>query len=435
MPGDSALAGEPGTGAMKMKPNESGAPGEKARKPLWQRTFASVRYENYKWVWLGSCTEHIGEFMEIAALLWMVNEISGSPFILTLVSASRFIPMVIISPLGGVLTDQTNRMNLLKFTLLGFAGLSVILGILVITGLISIPYIIVIALMIGVVTSFNHPARASIVPNLVDKEDLLNAVSLDTASVMAARVVAMPIAGMVIAAFGVVPIFFLRAAGALIAIFWLSRVSVKLTSSGTGKKNPWKSLVEGLRYVAGYGVVLTLVFLYIIPQFASQTYSSLLPIFAVDVFKVGASGYGYLQAAPGLGSVTSLVLLASAGAGKNKGGLLFATGMVLGLALIVFGMSTWFIFSLLLLVIVGGMTTAFMALSTTLIQGFIPDQVRGRVMSLKEIFFGLGPAFGLIFGGIAETTGAPIATAYLGMVCFLISFILLLALPQVRRLQ
>jgi len=402
---------------------------------LWQRTFASVRYKNYRLVWLGSCTEHIGEFMELAALLWLVNEISGSPFILTLVGASRFMPMVIFSPIGGVVSDRINRRNLLTATLLATTVLSILLGILVFTELITIRYIIVIALLCGVTTSFNHPARAAMVPNLVEKKHLLNAVSLDTASVMAARVIAMPIAGMLIAVTGVVPIFFMRAIGAVIAIFWLSRVKVPPTPTEARKGNPWKNLVEGLRYVTGYGVVLTLVVLYLLPQFASQTYTSLLPIFAVDIFKVGASGYGYLQAAPGLGSVASLVFLASLGVGKNKGWLLFSAGMVLGLALIAFGMTAWFLFSLFLLIIIGGMSTAFMALSTTLIQALIPDQVRGRVMSLREISFGLGPAFSLIFGGIAERTGAPLATAYLGMVCFFIPFALMLALPNVRRLE
>lgn len=423
------------TATKNIKPTQKELPPSIANTTLWQRTFESLRYKNYRWLWLGSCTEHIGEFMELAALLWLVNEISGSPFILTLVGASRFMPMVIFSPIGGVVSDRINRRNLLVAALLASAVLSIVLGILVITELIAIRHIIVIALLFGVTTSFNHPARAAIVPNLVKKKHLLNAVSLDTASVMAARVIAMPIAGMVIAVAGVVPIFFLRAVGALVAIFLLARVKVPPTPAEAIKGNPWKNLVEGLRYVAGYGVVLTLVLLYLLPQFANQTYTNLLPIFAVDIFKVGASGYGYLQAAPGLGSVVSLVFLASLGAGKNKGRLLFSAGMILGLALIVFGMTSWFFFSLFLLIIIGGMATAFMALGTTLIQEVIPDQVRGRVMSLREISFGLGPAFSLIFGGIAEQTGAPLAIVYLGIVCFFVPFALILALPRVRQLE
>ncbi len=416
-----------------MKPTEP--PVSMTDTTVWQRMFASVRSKHYRWLWMGSCTEHIGEFMELAALLWLVNEISGSPFILTLVGACRFMPMVIFSPVGGVVSDRMNRKTLLAISLLAGTVLSVVLGVLVLTGLIAIRHIIVIALLFGVTTSFNHPARAAIVPNLVEKKHLLNAVALDTASVMAARVIAMPIAGIVISMAGVVPVFFMRAVGALVALFWLSRVNVPPTPDEAATRNPWKNLIEGLRYVTGYGVVLTLVLLYLLPQFVNQTYTNLLPIFAVDIFRIGASGYGYLQAAPGLGSLASMIFLASLGTGQNKGRLLFAAGMILGLTLIVFGFSSWYLFSLCLLVLIGAMATAFMALSTTLIQGIIPDRVRGRVMSLREISFGLGPAFSLVFGLIAEQTGAPLAVVYLGLVCFSVSFILMLTVVNVRQLE
>lgn len=402
---------------------------------LWHRVFASLRYRNYRLVWLGSCTEHIGEFMEVGALLWLVNQLTDSPFMLTVVGSARFVPMVFFSFLGGVASDRMNRKTVLLLSLLAQCFLSTALGLLVATGLVEVWHIIVVALLCAVLTSFNHPARASIIPNLVKKEQLLNAISLDSASVMAARVVGMPIAGIMIGVMGVTPVFFVRVVGNLVAMFWLSWVQVPATPLEARKKNPWRNLVEGLRYVAGYGVVLTLVILYLIPQFANQTLTNLLPIFAVKIFKVGATGYGYLQAAPGLGSVLALIALASMGNARHKGWMLFSSGVILGLALMAFAATTWFWLSLVLLVIVGGMTMAFMALSTTLVQVIIPDEVRGRVMSLREISFGLGPAFSLIFGAMAERTGAPLATAALGMVCFFLALAFMLALPAVRRLD
>lgn len=402
---------------------------------LWQRLFTSLHYRDYRLIWLGSCTEHIGEFMEVGALLWLVNELTGSPFMLTVVGSCRFVPMIFFSFIGGVVSDRVNRKNLLLITLLAQAFVSAALGILVWTGLVTITHLIVVSLLSAVLTSFNHPARASIVPNLVKREQLLNAISLDTASVMAARFVGMPIAGILISVAGVTPVFFLRVAGALIAMFWLSWVHVPPTPPEARKRNPWKNLVEGLRYVCGYGIVLTLVILYIIPQFAGQTSTNFLPIFAQKVYMVGAAGYGYLQAVPGLGSVLALIVLASLGSPRHKGLLMFTSGIILGLALMAFGVMPWFIPSLLILIVVGGMTTAFMALGTTIIQTIIPDEVRGRVMSLREIFFGLGPAFSLIFGLMAEGTGVQLATVALGMVCFLIPIALMLALPTVRRLD
>ncbi|MBI2935144.1 MAG: MFS transporter [Chloroflexi bacterium] len=410
-------------------------PGPAARPSLLQRVFASVSYRNYRLVWLGSCTEHIGEFMEIAAMLWLVNDLTHSPFLLTVVGAFRFLPMVVFSMLGGVATDRMNRRNLLVITLVAFGLVSLVLGFLVSTGSVALWHILVAALLVGVITSFNHPARASMVPNLVKKEHLLNAISLDSASVMAARVVGMPIAGLAIAAWGVTPIFFLRVFGAALAIVWLSFVKVPPTPAEAKKRNPWKNLVEGLHFVAGHGIVLSLVIIYLLPQFANQSYTNFLPIYATDIFQVGASGYGFLQAAPGLGSVVILFFLASLGAGRHKAWLLFASGMVLGLSVAAMAVTSWYPGFLLLLVISGGMGTAFMALSTTLIQNIISDDIRGRVMSLREISFGLGPALSLIIGGMAQTTGVPLAMAILGMVCFLVPLVFVAAAPKLRRLD
>ncbi len=402
---------------------------------IFRRIFASVQYRDYRLLWLGSCTEHIGEFMEIAALLWLVDDLTHSPFMLTLVGASRFLPMIVFSAIGGVATDRFNRRNLISITLLAFAIVSAALGFLVATGAVVLWHLIAAALLAGIITSFNHPARASLIPNLVKKEHLLNAISLDSASVMSARVIGMPIAGALIGTLGAAPIFFLRTGGALLAMLWLSRVKVPPTPSQAGRRNPWKNMLEGFKYVAGYGTVLVLVILYLLPQFAGQTYTNFLPIYAREIFKVGASGYGYLQAAPGLGSVAAVVFLASLGAGKHKAHLLLGSGMILGISVAAMAVTPWFPAFLLLLVIAGGMGTAFMALSTTLIQHIIPDEIRGRVMSLREVAFGVGPALSLAIGAMAENTGVGLAIGALGMVCFLIAFFVMLLAPKLRRLD
>ncbi len=399
---------------------------------LMYRTFVSLGYRDYRFVWLGSVIEHLGEWMELAALLWLVNELTHSPLMLTIVGSCRFIPMIIFPVFGGIAVDTMDRRRMLIFALLGAASVSIILAILVQTKTIAIWHIIILSLMGGVATSLNHPARQAIVPNLIKKEHLLNAISLDSVSVQASRFLATPIAGYLIYSFGVVPVFGARAAGALIAICWLLLVKVKLQPPAVTTKAPWRNVIDGLNYVRGSVLLLSLIPLYLIPMLIQNTSSNFLPIFAHDILKIGVKGYGFLQAAPGLGALASLVALAALPSYRVKGSLLFISSGILGIALVLFSVSIWTFLSLFLLVIIGGMITSFMTINTTLIQSHVSDVMRGRVMSLREIAYGIGPTGSLIFGAIAERTSTPFALELLGIICIVVSLSLPFLLSKVR---
>ena len=399
---------------------------------LLHRTFVSLGYRNYRLVWLGSVTEHLGEWMELAALLWLVNDLTHSPLMLTVVGSCRYLPMVIFPFLGGMVADRMDRRRLLILALLVAALLSIILAVLVKTGTVAVWHIILLSLMSGATTSFNHPARQSIVPNLIRREHLLNAISLDSASVQASRFIATPIAGYLIGSFGVVPVFGARAAGALLAICWLIYAKIELRPPQATTQPPWHNVIDGLRYVRGDVLLLSLVPLYLIPMLAQNTSNNFLPIFARDILKIGASGYGFLQAAPGLGALASLIGLAALPLYRLKGSILFFACGILGIAFVLFSVSSWTVLSLILLVITGGMITLFMTINSALIQSHVSDAMRGRVMSLREIANGLGPAGSLIFGAIAEQSGAPFALELLGILCVAASLSLALLLARVR---
>ena len=399
---------------------------------LLHRTFVSLGYRNYRLVWLGSVTEHLGEWMELAALLWLVNDLTHSPLMLTVVGSCRYLPMVIFPFLGGMVADRMDRRRLLILALLVAALLSIILAVLVKTGTVAVWHIILLSLMSGATTSFNHPARQSIVPNLIRREHLLNAISLDSASVQASRFIATPIAGYLIGSFGVVPVFGARAAGALLAICWLIYAKIELRPPQATTEPPWHNVIDGLKYVRGDVLLLSLVPLYLIPMLAQNTSNNFLPIFARDILKIGASGYGFLQAAPGLGALASLIGLAALPFYRLKGSILFFACGILGIAFVLFSVSSWTVLSLILLVIIGGMITLFMTINSALIQSHVSDAMRGRVMSLREIANGLGPAGSLIFGAIAEQSGAPFALELLGILCVAASLSLALLLARVR---
>jgi predicted MFS family arabinose efflux permease len=287
----------------------------------------------------------------------------------------------------------------------------------------------------GVATSFNHPARQAMVPNLVKKEHLLNAISLDSASVQASRFIATPFAGYLIASFGVVPVFGARAIGALLAVCWLKFVRISLQPPPAGVKTGFRNVIDGFRYVKGSALLLALIPLYLIPWIAQNTSNNFLPIFARDILKIGASGYGFLQAAPGLGAFASLIVLAAVPYYRVNVSLLFVTSGTLGLSLFLFSISTWPILSMLFLLIAGGMITSFTTINSALIQNHISDAMRGRVMSLREVANGVGPAGSLAFGLLAERTSAPFSLALLGVLCIAVSILVAFHLSKLRRVH
>ncbi len=396
--------------------------------------FIALGYRNFRFFWLSNLTEHIGEYMEVAAILWLVWEMTHSPLMLTIVGSSRYMVMIFLPLIGGVVADRVNRRNLLIVSLLGSAVLSIALLALSLTGLITVWHLIVISLLTGTMTSFNHPARQSILPNLIKKEHLLNAVSLHSVSNLASRMIGMVIAGYLIAILGVTPIFGIRALGLLLAIFWLALIKVPPTPSAARERTLWHNLTEGFNYLRGNTIILIMLALYLVPVLAINTSTNFMPVFAQDILHIGAVGYGYFQGASGLGAALGLIGLAMLTYYTGKVKLLFGAGVILGISLLGFSASSWVSLSLPLLVLGGGMQAGFMALNTALIQNSVPDALRGRVMSWRDVAFGLGTVTSILFGAIARYTGVPFSLGLLGGIVLFVFFLLILLLPKFRSL-
>ncbi|MBI4288797.1 MAG: MFS transporter [Chloroflexi bacterium] len=385
-------------------------------------------------MWLGSVSEHMGEWMENAAILWLVNEMTGSPFMATLVTFARMGPLAVFSFVGGLVVDRISRRNVLIIALLASTLLSFTLLVLVRSGSAAMWSILLISFLGGVATSFNHPARQTMVPNLVKREHLMNAISLDTTSVMASRVIATPIAGILIHFYGVTPVLGLRAAGAGIAIIWLLFIPSMLPPKNTQKRNPLQDLKQGFAYLRGQPVMLGQVIFWGLPSLAHAAFTALLPAFSKDVLHVGPVGYGFLQSATGLGSVVSLLTLATLGKVRRRGLTILASGMGMGLAFVGFAYSPWFAASVLLAIAVGSTNTSLTTVNNTVIQELLSDQMRGRVMSLREVMTGLGPGASLLVGSAAELTTLTVATAGLGAIIVAVPLALLLLPTRMRRL-
>lgn len=380
--------------------------------------------------------------MEAAALFWLVRQLTPSPFILGLTGFARFVPMVVVSFFGGVVADRFDRKKLLIITLVFFGLISAALWYMISTEKVQVWQVIVLSLMVGVVTSFNHPARAALVPNLVKRDQLLNAISLDLLAVMSSRLIGMPLAGYIMAYSGVAPVIALRVimiAVAIIVIIPMKTPPVLLEAAPQGagppvKRNGWKDLVVGLQYLRSERVVLIQVLLYLIPWFSTFAMQNLMPIFALDILKVDARGYGWLLTASGLGSVISLVGLASLGNYTHKGMILIVSGVLLGFFTIGFGASNIFFVSLILQVFYGITSNNFSTVNTAVVQEIIPDRVRGRIMSFRETTMALGTGGSLLAGMIAELSGVAWAVILLGLVSLFVALSLYWALPHMRKM-
>ncbi|MBI4296538.1 MAG: MFS transporter [Chloroflexi bacterium] len=396
------------------------------------RIFTSaILYRNYRLMWMGSWTEHMGEWMETTALLWLINQMTHSPLIATLMVTLRFLPMVVFSFFGGIAADRFNRRLLLISSLLFSAAISIALAVMVHTRLIMPWHLLVYSGLTGLVTSFNHPARSTLLPNLVKKEHYLNAIVLDNSSVTVSRIIGAPLAGFIIGTAGTTPVLGLRAVGALLAVFWLSWIRAPATPPEARRESPVRNFAEGMRYVGEHRQVLIQILLYLLPVFVNNTYTGLLPYHATNNLHIGPDLYGILNAAPGLGSVTATLTLAAANP-KNKGWWMLVGGITQGVGLILFAYSPFYFLSLLLLVLIGLATTMFMTLNNTIIQEAVSDRVRGRVMALREVSFGLGPAGSLVAGAMATTLGVSLALGSAGGFAIVVFLGIMVALPRTR---
>ena len=401
---------------------------------IFARAFTSiVLYRNYRLLWMGSWTEHLGEWMETTALLWLLNQMTNSPFMGTLLVTLRFVPLLLFAFVGGIVADRVNRRLLLIYALLASALLSITLAAVVHFGLARPWHLLVYSAVSGLIMGFNHPARNTLLPNLVKREHYLNAITLDNASVTASRILGAPMAGFIIAFAGTTPVLGLRGVGALLAIFWLSWVHAPATPPEAKKSTPLSNLVEGIRYVRQHRDVLTQVLLYLLPFFVTNSYTGLLPYFATNNLHIGPDLYGILNAAPGAGALLATFTLAALVNLRRKGLILLLGGIAQGVGLIFFAASSFYPLSLFMLAFVGAANTVFMTLNNTTIQEMITDQVRGRVMSLREVSLGLGPSGSLITGAIAVILGAPLALGFTGGLSITVLLSILIALPQTQH--
>lgn len=368
--------------------------------------------------------------METTALLWLMNEMTHSALMATLLVTLKALPMVVFAFIGGIVADRINRRMLLIYSLMACAVFSIFLAIFVHVGLIQPWHLLVYGALTGVSTSFNHPARSSLLPNLIKREHYLNAITVDNVSVTGSRVIGAILGGLVVSFAGTAPVLGVRAAGALLAMVWIYMIKAPETPADAKKKSPWHNFKEGMQYIGAHKSILGQVFLYILPIYVTNCYTGLLPYFATEVLHVGPIMYGLLSASPGLGSILVTFVVANFRNFARMRRVLLISGIAQGIALMVFAFCSIYILAVVVMMFMGAAGTAFMVINNTIIQQLVTDQVRGRVMSLREVSFGIGPAGSLISGALAGAVNTPFAFIVAGVITIAVLLGIRIAVPQ-----
>jgi len=371
------------------------------------RIFAALRHHDFRLFWGGQAVSLIGTWMQIVAQSWLVLTLSNSAFVLGALGALQFLPILALSVFGGVLADRLPRRQVLLATQAISLVLAVVLGVLTQLGLVRIVWVMLLALLLGVVNAVDMPTRQAFVVDLVAPEDLRNAIALNSAAFNSARLVGPAVAGVAIGALGLPAAFYLNGLSFIAAIAGLIfvRAGRRPVRRGVEAASVGEDLREGLRYVAQTPLVWLVIVLVALVGTFGMNFNVLVPVLARDVLNVGASGFGVLASAAGAGSLAAALLLAYL-AETPRPATLVAAAAALGVTEVLLGGVTHFDLALILLAASGFAMIFFTTLANTVLQTTTPDPLRGRVMSVySTVFAGTTPIGSLIIGGLAQAYG------------------------------
>lgn len=389
-----------------------------SRLPQGLRAF---RHRNFQLFWGSQLISMIGTWMQTVAQAWLLVELTnGNAVALGLLAATQFTPVLVLGLFGGVLADAVPKRQALIVTQVIAALLALVLGLLALTDTVQVWHIFVLAGLLGIVSAIEMPIRQSFVVEMVGREDIANAVALNSTVFHGARVVGPAVAGILIATVGLAACFLINAASyvAVIVGLLIMREEDLQAPPVSGLERSLRSvasqLAEGLRYVRNTPTTLMAIVMVSVVSTAALNFVVLLPLLSRDVLGGGATTYGFLSSAAGLGSLVGALSLAFGGAPSFRRVLAGAT--VIGLSMLGLSVSRWLPLSLLLMTVCGWGLIAMAATTNTIIQLNTPDHLRGRTVSVFTTFFaGSTPIGGVISGTIAATAGTPAAFIVAGV--------------------
>ncbi len=404
--------------------------GVRSRLSLLLRAF---QHRNYRFFFGGQIISLTGTWMQTVAQAWLVYRLTGSSVALGLVGFSSQIPVLLFATIGGTVADRYSRHRILVATQTISMILAFVLAGLTLTGLVQIWHVYVLAALLGTVNAFDIPTRQAFVVDMVGREDLINAIALNSSMFNSARIIGPAVAGVLVASIGEGWCFFVNAVSYTGVITGLLMMEIQVQERVPLPGSALSSVVEGFGYVGRTKPIRALLALLGCVSLVGMPYAVLMPIFADQILHGGARGLGLLMGASGVGALIGALRLAVRRNADDLGHVVTYAAMGFGVSLILFSLSRSFWLSAALLVPGGFCMMVEMASSNTLVQTMTPDALRGRVMAVYSMMFmGMAPFGSLLAGGLAHHLGAPITVAIGGVVCIVAGAGFGLRLPPFR---
>jgi MFS family permease len=400
------------------------------------RAFSSFKHRNYQLWFSGQLISVIGTWMQSIAQGWLVYQISHSEFALGLVSFAAAIPVLLITPWGGVVVDLVPRRTLLVITQTITMLLAFVLAALAFTNTVQVWHIMVLAVILGVVNAFDAPARQAIIVDLVGREDMTNAIALNSMMFNGARVLGPALGGFLLAWLGTAWCFLINGISFLAVIAGLVAMTIPIRQVTRRMEAPLRQFGEGLRYARDHRAIMGLLILAAVMSTFGMSYGALLPAFVDKVLHVDASGYGAINALIGVGALSGAFLMAVNDFYGKRGRMLLIASLIYPLVLAIFAYNGNFLLTLLLAF---GLGFGFMLQGNnmnSLLQLHVDDEMRGRVMSLYTLsFFGLSPFGSLLAGMLGERLPLPITISITAGIMLIGTLIIHFMIPEVRRME
>jgi MFS family permease len=393
--------------AVVSKSTEKAAGGAAARRQP-PALFRALRHRNFQLFFTGQMISLIGTWMDNIAEGWLVYRLTGSAVLLGTVSFAGQIPVFLLATLGGTMADRHNRHRIIIATQSVSMVLALTLAGLTLTGRIRVWEIIVLAASLGCVNAFDIPARQAFLVDMVGKEDLINAIALNSSMFNGARIIGPAIAGVLVASIGEGWCFFANGISYIAVITGLLLMKLGALAVAGRETSPFEHAAEGFRFVRNTAPIRALLLLIALMSLVAMPYAVLMPIFAGNVYHRGARALGWLMGATGIGALLGALTLATKKGGVHGLGRWVAFASAgFAICLILFASAPWFWLSLAMLVPAGFCMMLQMSSCNTLIQSMVPDRLRGRVMAVYSMMFmGMAPIGALLAGFLAHHIGA-----------------------------